>query len=138
MDQEKVIKRMQIRQQKIKIMEQKMKEMEAQKRKLEERIKATSKNIKNVDNQLETDHSIYLLTCLRAINLDPVKDRAIILGSLGILSDSIQAGTVNSEIDDAIEKYRELVSKKIVNEAAFEDIEVPEDNSDKSEGDAEE
>lgn len=120
MDQDKLIKRMQVREQKRKLLEEKREKLEAMQRKLDERERQINKDLKSMDNLQETDHSVYLLTCLKSINLNPVNDRAIILGTLALLQDNIKAGKASTEIDNAIKKYKELVTKGIVNEATFE------------------
>lgn len=137
MEQEKIIKRMQVREQKRKLLEQKLKNVEAQKRKLEEMQSKMKREMRSIDNKQENDHSYYLLTCLTAINLDPLKDRAIILGSLAILAEDIQSGNASDEIDRAIAKYKDLVSKGIVNEASFEETAAPDSKEEETDDEEE-
>ncbi len=67
-----------------------------------EQIRQAEKDKKREQNVLTQNYSHFLAACLRVLNFDPLKDVAIILGSLGLLAEKIKSGNASTEIDNAI------------------------------------
>lgn len=128
LSQEKAIKEIQLNQQKQQLAKKRVADINAKQRALQDQRKVNERASKQFDDLLAKAYSSYFLSCLNTLNLNPIKNIAIILGTLGILADKIQSGKASTEIDDAIQKYKQLVAKGLIKEAKFDESES-EDNS---------